>query len=306
MSIFPQAPNAVVMIRPHHFCPNEETKQDNSFQSTEPVDKQQVKSLAFEQVTTAGKVLEAEGVLVHTFEDHGKETPDSVFPNNWFSTHTGGQIAIYPMYAKNRRKERRTDIIEMLKKQYRVQVVFDYSGLEYDDIYLEGTGAMVLDHIERIAYAASSKRSDSHILERFCAHFNFEPMVFDAKNNAGVSVYHTNVLMCIGSDYVLAGFEMITNVKRRTEIIHRFENAGKRIIYLTEQQINAFCGNALELQGSSGRVLALSLTAYNALTKNQISLLEETVKLVPLDVSAIELAGGSVRCMLAGIHLSKR
>ncbi|NQZ88555.1 MAG: amidinotransferase [Colwellia sp.] len=306
MPLFPQAPNAVVMIRPHHFFPNEETKQDNSFQSREPIDKPQVKAQAFEQVTAAGKMLEAEGIVVHTFEDQGLDTPDSVFPNNWFSTHTGGQIAIYPMYAKNRRKERRTDIIEMLKKQYRVQVVFDYSGLEYDDIYLEGTGAMVLDHIERIAYAASSKRSDSHILERFCAHFNFEPMVFDAKDKAGISVYHTNVLMCIGSDFVLAGFEMMTNVERRAEIIQRFENAGKRIIHLSEQQINAFCGNALELQGSSGRILALSVTAYNALTKDQIALLEETVKLVPLDVSAIELAGGSVRCMLAGIHLSKR
>jgi len=306
MPLFLQAPNAVVMIRPHHFCPNEETKQDNSFQSRESVDKQQVKIKAFEQVTAAGRVLEAEGIVVHTFEDEGLETPDSVFPNNWFSTHTGGQIAIYPMYAKNRRKERRTDIIEMLKKQYRVQVVFDYSGLEYDDIYLEGTGAMVLDHIERIAYAASSKRSDSHILERFCAHFNFEPMVFDAQDKAGISVYHTNVLMCIGSDFVLAGFEMMTNPKRRAEIIQRFENAGKRIIYLTEKQINAFCGNALELQGASGRILALSVTAYNALTLDQRVLLEETVKLVPLNVSAIELAGGSVRCMLAGIHLSKR
>jgi hypothetical protein len=306
MPLFPQAPNAVVMIRPHHFCPNEETKQDNSFQSKESVDKELLKKQAFEQVTTAGRRLEAEGVAVHVFEDEELETPDSVFPNNWFSTHTGGQIAIYPMYAKNRRKERRTDIIEMLKKQYRVQVVFDYSGLEYDDIYLEGTGAMVLDHIERIAYTARSKRSDSHALERFCSHFNFEPMVFDAHDKSGISVYHTNVLMCIGSDFVMAGFEMITNPKRCNEIIKRFEDAGKCIIYLTEQQINAFCGNALELQGSSGRILALSVTAYNALTPEQIALLEETVKLVPLDVSAIELAGGSVRCMLAGIHLSKR
>jgi hypothetical protein len=306
MPLFPQAPNAVVMIRPHHFCPNEETKQDNSFQSRESIDKQQVKEKAFEQVTAAGRILEAEGVFVHTFEDEGFETPDSVFPNNWFSTHTGGQIAIYPMYAKNRRKERRTDIIEMLKKQYRVQVIFDYSGLEYDDIYLEGTGAMVLDHIERIAYTASSKRSDSHVLERFCSHFNFEPMVFDAQDKAGISVYHTNVLMCIGSDFVMAGFEMMTSPKRRDEIIKRFENAGKRIVYLTEQQISAFCGNALELQGTSGRILALSITAYNALTHAQVAVLEKSVKLVPLDVSAIELAGGSVRCMLAGIHLSKR
>lgn len=306
MPLFPQAPNAVVMIRPHHFCSNEQTKKDNSFQSTEPVNKEQIKALAFNQVTSAASTLAAEGVVVHIFEDEGLETPDSVFPNNWFSTHSGGQIAIYPMYAKNRRKERRTDIIAMLKQQYRVQVVFDYSGLEYDDIYLEGTGAMVLDHIERIAYAASSKRTDSHVLERFCSHFNFEPMVFDAKDKKGIRVYHTNVLMCIGSDFVMAGFEMMTNPKRRDEIIKRFENAGKNIIYLTEQQISQFCGNALELQGASGRILALSLTAYNALTPEQITLLEETVKLVPLNVSAIEMAGGSVRCMLAGVHLSKR
>ena len=306
MSSFPQAPNAVVMIRPHHFCPNEETKQDNRFQASESFDKQQVKTQAYEQVTTAGKILEAEGVVVHTFEDEGVETPDSVFPNNWFSTHTGGQIAIYPMYAQNRRKERRTDIIELLKKQYRVQDVVDYSGLEHDEIYLEGTGAMVLDHIERIAYAARSKRTDSHVLERFCSHFNFEPMVFDAKDKAGIAVYHTNVLMCIGSDFAMSGFDLMTDLKRREQIIQRFESSGKRIVNLTEQQINAFCGNALELQGASGRILALSAKAYAALTPDQISVLEKSVKLVPLNVSAIELAGGSVRCMLAGIHLSKR
>jgi hypothetical protein len=306
MPLFPQAPNAVVMIRPHHFCPNEETKQDNNFQAKAPFDRQQVKKLAYQQVTIAAKILEAEGVVVHTFEDEGDKTPDSVFPNNWFSTHTGGQIAIYPMYAKNRRAERRTDIIELLKKQYRVQDVVDYSGLEYDEIYLEGTGAMVLDHIERIAFAVRSKRADSHVLERFCSHFNFEPMVFDAQDKAGISVYHTNVLMCIGSEFVMAGFEMMTDVKRRGEIIQRFESAGKLVVYLTEHQINSFCGNALELQGTSGRILALSAKAYTALTDEQIALLQQSVKLVPLDVSAIELAGGSVRCMLAGIHLSKR
>ena len=306
MSVCPQAPNAVVMIRPHHFCPNEQTKKDNSFQAVQPYDRQLLKRQAYEQATVAAKILENEGVVVHTFEDEGLETPDSVFPNNWFSTHSGGHIAIYPMYAPNRRKERRTDIIEVLKLQYRVQDVVDYSGLEYDDIYLEGTGAMVLDHIERVAYAARSKRTDSHALERFCSHFNFEPMVFDAADSAGTAVYHTNVLMCIGKDFVMAGFDMLSDVKRRAEIIKRFKAAGKTIISLSEQQINAFCGNALELQAATGRILALSTTAYAALTAQQIIVLQQSVKLVPLDVSAIELAGGSVRCMLAGIHLSKR
>ncbi len=306
MSLFPQAPKAVVMVRPHHFHPNEETKLDNSYQVDKPFDQQAIKIKAYEQVTQVAKTLELEGIIVHLFEDNGTETPDSVFPNNWFSTHVGGHIAIYPMYAKNRRKERRTDIIELLKEQYRVQDVIDYSGLMYDEIYLEGTGAMVLDHVERVAYAAQSNRTDSHALERFCSHFNFEPMVFNAKDKAGKAVYHTNVLMCIGSQFVMAGFDMITDLKRRNEVIQRFETSGKEVINLSEQQINAFCGNALELQGGSGRILALSAKAHSALTVAQKTTLEKSVKLVPLDVSAIELAGGSVRCMLAGIHLTKR
>lgn len=306
MALFPQAPSAVVMVRPHHFSPNKETQNDNSFQSTQAFNSAAIKQLAFEQATQAAKTLESQGITVHIFEDNTSTTPDSVFPNNWFSTHTGGQIAIYPMYAKNRRKERRVDIIETLKAQYRVQDVIDYSGLEYDNLYLEGTGAMVLDHVERVAYAARSKRTDSHVLERFCSHFNFEPMLFDAENKEGIPVYHTNVLMCIGSDYVMAGFDMITNNDRKFEIINRFKRAGKQIIALSENQIEAFCGNALELQAQSTRILALSERAYKALNTEQITLLEKSVKLVPLDVSAIELAGGSVRCMLAGIHLSKR
>lgn len=306
MSLFPQAPSAVVMIRPHHFVPNEQTQGDNSFQTVSPFDKEHIKQQAFKQVTAMADELQKHGVTVHLFEDEGTKTPDSVFPNNWFSTHLGGQIAIYPMYAPNRRQERRSDIIDMLKAQYRVQDIIDYSGLEYDDIFLEGTGAMVLDHVERIAYAARSNRTDSHVLERFCTHFNIEPMVFDACDSNGTAVYHTNVLMCIGSDFVMAGFEMMTDEFRRQQIIRRFENAGKLVIHLTEQQIASFCGNAIELQGNGQRLLALSQTAFNALTQEQKTLLSQRVKLLPLDVSALELAGGSVRCMLAGVHLSRR
>lgn len=306
MSLFPQAPNAVVMIRPHHFSPNQQTAGDNRFQSGTDLTAAEVRHLAYEQVTKAAKTLQSYGVTVHMFEDKTDETPDSVFPNNWFSTHLGGKIAIYPMYAPNRRKERRSDIIDFLKAHYRVQDVIDYSGLEYDDLFLEGTGAMLLDHIERVAYCARSNRTDAHVLERFCSHFNFEPMVFDAQDKQGNAVYHTNVLMCIGSDFVLAGFEMITDTQRRSEIIRRFEMSGKNTIHLSEEQVRAFCGNALELHAGSTRLLALSSTAFSSLKPSQIEQLEQSVTLVPLEVSAIELAGGSVRCMLAGIHLSKR
>jgi hypothetical protein len=295
------------MIRPHHFYPNPQTQADNSFQANKlSATPKVIEKAAYQEISQAQSTLKNHGVKVHLFEDEGTQTPDSVFPNNWFSTHSGGHIAIYPMYAKNRRLERRSDIIERLKLDYRVQDIVDYSGLEHDDIYLEGTGAMVLDHLDRVAYAVQSNRANSLALERFCTHFNYEPMLFDACNHIGESVYHTNVLMCIASEFVLLAPEMISNTARRCEILQRFESSGRKIITLTEPQIAKFCGNAIELQGKNGRILALSKTAYNALTAEQTKLIEQSAQLVPIDVSTIELAGGSIRCMIAGIHLSAR
>ena len=259
-----------------------------------------------EQVSQAAKTLEEQGIRVHIFEDESHQTPDSVFPNNWFSTHSGGHIAIYPMYAPNRRHERRGDIIDMLKNLYRVQDVTDYSGLEQDQIYLEGTGAMVLDHIERVAYAVLSNRTNPLALERFCSHFNYEPMLFDAADEKGVAVYHTNVLMCIGTDFVMLGSDMIPDPIRRNEIIARFKESGREVLELSAHQIAQFCGNALELQSDTQRLLALSQRAFDALTSSQKSILEKSVTLLPLEVSAIEIAGGSIRCMLAGVHLAAR
>ena len=308
MSIInPQAPHSVVMIRSHHFYPNPQTKADNSFQTSQLIATPEViAKTAYQEISQAQIILTSYGIKVHLFEDEGTETPDSVFPNNWFSTHSGGHIAIYPMYAQNRRLERRSDIIEQLKINYRVQDIVDYSGLEHDNIYLEGTGAMVLDHLDRVAYAVQSNRANSLALERFCTHFNYEPMLFDARNQAGECVYHTNVLMCIASEFVLLAPEMISNSARRSEIIQRFKSSGRKVIALTESQINKFCGNAIELQGSNGRVLALSKTAYKALTTEQKKLIKQSAQLVPIDVSTIELAGGSIRCMIAGIHLAAR
>ncbi|ARD44017.1 amidinotransferase [Colwellia sp. PAMC 21821] len=295
------------MIRPHHFLPNPQTLADNSFQATELTKSaNQIAKMAYKEISQAQVTLESHGINVHMFEDESTKTPDSVFPNNWFSTHSGGHIAIYPMYAKNRRLERRSDIIEMLKQSYRVQDIVDYSGLEQDNIYLEGTGAMVLDHLDRVAYAVQSKRANSLALERFCTHFNYEPMLFDACNNAGESVYHTNVLMCIATEFVLMAPEMIKNNARREEIIQRFQASGRDVIELAESQISHFCGNAIELTTHNGRILALSTTAFNALTAEQTQLIAQSAKLVPIDVSTIELAGGSIRCMIAGIHLSPR
>ena len=300
-------PSAVVMIRPHHFFVNPQTRQDNVFQR-DPVgiSLQKLAQSAYREMTAAAAKLEAAGITVHVFEDEGTETPDSVFPNNWFSTHAGGHIAIYPMLAPMRRKERRTDVIDMLKARYRVQDVIDYSGLEPDGLFLEGTGAMVLDHIDRVAYAVRSKRTDPIALERFCTHFNYEPIVFRAEDENGVSVYHSNVLMCIASDYVLIGLDMITNPARRREIVERFENSGRQVIALSNAQIGNFAGNAIELQSDRGRILAISSRALASLTPDQVSCIEKSSSILDLEIPTIELSGGSVRCTLAGIHLAPR
>ncbi|MBO1041564.1 citrulline utilization hydrolase CtlX [Brucella pituitosa] len=302
-----QSPKSVVMIRPHHFTPNAQTAKDNAFQSVdERRSAEMVAKAAFDEVTDMAEGLADAGVTVHLFEDETHALPDSVFPNNWFSTHSGGHVAIYPMFSESRQKERRPDVIEMLKRDYRVQDVIDYSGLERDHFYLEGTGAMVLDHIGRVAYAARSNRTNEVALERFCTHFNFEPMVFDALDSSGKPIYHTNVLMCIGTDYALVGTDMITDLARRQEIVDRLQETGRTVIHLTAEQIGEFAGNAIELEGRDGRVLALSARAFAALSKAQIETIEQTAKLLPFAVPTIELAGGSVRCMLAGIHLSRR
>ena len=302
-----QAPKSVVMIRPHHFTPNPMTAKDNAFQSRdEERAAAAIATAAHNEVTRMAEGLAEAGVTVHVFEDETPTRPDSVFPNNWFSTHSGGHVAIYPMFSESRQSERRPDIIEMLKNDYRVQDVIDYSGLEKDGFYLEGTGAMVLDHIGRVAYAVRSNRTNEVALERFCTHFNFEPMVFDAVDRNGRSIYHTNVLMCIGTDFALLGTEMIPDAARRREIVDRLEESGHRVIDLSVDQIENFAGNAIELDGRDGRVLALSERAFASLTPEQIRAIEESARPLPFDVSTIELAGGSVRCMLAGIHLSRR
>lgn len=295
------------MVRPHHFTPNTETAADNSFQSAPvDVDGELLRARATAEVTAAAATLEGHGIRVHLFDDFSDETPDSVFPNNWFSTHPGGHVAVYPMFAASRRRERRTDVLELLKTNYRVQDIIDYSGLEQDSLYLEGTGALVLDHIERVAYVARSNRADPVLLERFCTNFNYEPMVFDTAGPDGLPIYHTNVLMTIGTDFALVCFDIMTNPARAQEIRERLEQTGRTVIALTAGQIERFAGNAIELSSGSGRILALSATAFSSLSQEQAAIISRSVTLVPLSVPTIELAGGSVRCMIAGIHLSPR
>jgi len=278
-----QAPSAVLLIRPRFFTPNPETALDNVFQTRAlGGDADAVAAAAYTEVSEAAAVLDARGVTVHLFDDDGPGRPDSVFPNNWISTHAGGHVALYPMHTPNRRTERRGDIVEMLKQSYRVQDVVDYSGLELDDVFLEGTGAMVLDHGARIAYVARSRRADPIALERFCTNFGYEPMAFDAVDETGTAIYHTNVMMCIATDFALVGLDLITSPTRRAQVVERLSALDREVIDLSPDQIRNFAGNAIELHGRNGRMLALSERALASLTAPQRRMIERSCEIVPL------------------------
>ena len=301
-----QAPSSVVMIRPNRFHPNPETAADNRFQSHPDLSADEIAARAQAEFDRAVAALRTARVCVHVFQDDRNDTPDSIFPNNWFSTHSGGHVALYPMYAENRRAERRWDVIEMLKRDYRVAEVTDYSGLEPDGLYLEGTGAMVIDHIGRLAFVARSHRADPILLERFCTRFGYEPIVFDAADGSGTPVYHTNVLMAVGTAVALVGLDMVPDAERRATIVDRLRETRREVIALSQAQIAEFAGNAIELETPDGLILALSARALASLDATQIATIEKTARLVPLDLPTIESAGGSARCMIAGLHLARR
>lgn len=302
-----QAPSTVVMVRPHRFSVNPQTAADNHFQRADAGDADAVAHAAFAEATRAAETLRAAGVQVLLFDDDGsQDTPDSVFPNNWISTHAGGLVVLYPMHAENRRRERRSDITAQLLRQWRVQQVLDLSPLEQDGVALEGTGVIVFDHLLRLAWMARSRRASEAALARLCAVAGYEPLAFDTADARGQPIYHTNVMLAIGTDAVLVGTSLIA-ADQRSAVRARLAGGGRAVVDLSEAQINHFAGNALELAGSQGRVWAMSSTAHAALSAEQVALLERGgARVLALDVPTIERAGGSVRCMLAGVHLASR
>lgn len=301
-----QGPNRVVLIRPHRFSPNPLTETDNRFQSRLPIPADQAAQRAYDEVTDLADRLCGLGVDVRIFEDLTADTPDSVFPNNWFSTHDDGTVVVYPMHAPNRRAERRTDVIDHLKESGTVHRIIDYSQAESDGLYLEGTGAMVLDHIHRIAYVCRSQRASARLVRRFCEEAGYRPVVFDAVDAHDVPVYHTNVLMSVGTGIAVIGSPMIRDRHQRSMVLGALRGSGREVVELTERQIQEFAGNCLEVSGADGPVLIMSTTAASALTRDQIRRISEYARLEAVDVSTIEAAGGSVRCMIAGNHLPRR
>jgi hypothetical protein len=300
-----QSAKAVVMIRPFRFYPNPETASDNAFQrEAAAADGEAISEAAQSEFDQAVELLRGAGVTVHVFEDTpSPEKPDAVFPNNWFSTHPDGRVALYPMYSPARRNERRRDVIDELGKSYRISALVDYSSYEQRGLHLEGTGSLVLDYVNRIAYVSLSKRSDRALVERFCQDFDFEPLLFESTSDDDRPIYHTNVVMCVGSEFALIGLDMIADPGQRETIRRRLETSGKKVIALDRSQIANFAGNALELRNDSQKLLVLSSRAAAALTTEQRSEIERHARLLPLALPTIEMAGGSARCMLAAIHL---
>ncbi len=303
-----QSADSVLMIRPARFYPNPETEADNAFQRAANRDADMLTTAAREEFEAAVRALRAAGVEVHVFDDSPyPEKPDAVFPNNWISTHHDGRIILFPMCSALRRGERRRDLIEELRSRYQVSEVVDYSPFENEGCYLEGTGSLVLDHVNKIAYVSLSNRSSLRMVERFAGDFDYEPVLFTSIGPDGRPIYHTNVMMCVGTDFALAGLETIEDKTARKRVRERLEMSGKEIVALSAEQIANFAGNAIELRNRRGeKLLVLSTRAAGALTAEQRERLSNYVRFIALPLSTIELGGGSARCMMAEIYLPRR
>ena len=300
-----QSTNSVLMIRPKRFYPNPETAADNAFQRRAEGDPDDLSTAGRIEFDVAVATLRSSGVCVHVFDDTSDpEKPDAVFPNNWISTHHDGRVALFSMYSPLRRHERRHDIVEELRKRYRVTEVIDYSAFEKEACYLEGTGSLVLDHVNRIAYVSLSNRSSPKLVRRFAQDFGYEPVAFTSIGIDGKPIYHTNVMMCVGTNFALVGINMIPNETERTKLQASLEASGKEIVELTRDQVANFAGNAVEMDNGQGeKLLVLSARAVPTFNERQRTMLRGHVRLVPLRLPTIELAGGSARCMIAEIHL---
>lgn len=308
-----QATNTILMVRPASFRLNEQTAVNNYYQTTDAqLQNKDVNKLAQEEFDTMVEKLKAAGVQVVTFHDDGsKDTPDSVFPNNWISFHENGDIALYPMFAENRRRERREEVVKQLEETgFKIENIVDYTEAEDENLFLEGTGSLVLDRINRKAYCALSPRADEELLIEFCEDFEYTPVIFTAYQtveNNRLPIYHTNVMMCIANHFAIICLDCIDDKKERKNVVEHLKEDGKEIITITEEQVNHFAGNMLEVQDTNGNsITVMSQSAYDSLTPQQRASIEKHSKIVSSSLTTIEtLGGGSARCMMAEVFLPK-
>jgi len=314
MTVNKQSTNTIMMIRPFAFNYNVQTAANNHYQKVvEPNNSSdQINLKAQSEFDNLVLKLRSIGVNVIVFQDDNKfDTPDSLFPNNWVSFHSNGDLALYPMYAENRRQERREDVMEFVEKNnHLINNVIDYSSGEEAGLFLEGTGSVVLDRVNRKAYCAVSERSNEDLLIEFCEDFEYTPVIFNAYQSIKDKrelIYHTNVMMCVADDFAVICLDCIDDKKEKKNVISHLLTDGKEIIEISENQVNSFAGNMLQLlDRNNNPLLVMSESAYNVLTNQQKNTINKYAKIVFSSLSTIETyGGGSARCMMAEVFLPK-
>ncbi|WP_314297280.1 citrulline utilization hydrolase CtlX [Capnocytophaga gingivalis] len=304
-----QITDTVLMIRPVRFRTNEETIVNNYFQKGINITQEEINRKAQQEFDMLVQKLREVGVHVIQVEDiYEQDTPDSIFPNNWISFHNNGDVAIYPMFAENRRRERREDILDIVEEAgFEIENVFDYTEAENEGIFLEGTGAMVLDRIHRKAYCALSPRASEELFIEFCEDFEYTPVIFRAfqKTDGELKpIYHTNVMMALGTTFAIVCLDTIEDKNERKNVLNHLKEDKKEIITISREQVDYYAGNMLEVKGKEHSYLVMSQTAYQSLTPQQIEAIERHTQILYSDLSTIEICGGgSARCMLAEVFL---
>lgn len=299
-----QAPNKILMRKPVNFSFNEETAGSNSFQNLTNSDN--ISEKVMQEWEEAKNEIESHGISVYSdFPDNEDFTPDEIFPNNWFSIQPGGELVIYPMEAKNRRLEKNHHILSWLKESFPINKTIDLSQFEEVNKFLEGTGSIVFDHDNCVAYCCESIRSNINLFEQLCRDLGYRSVSFLSVDLQGSPIYHTNVVMSVGSDYVVICLDSIENTMERSMIKFTVEESNKTLIDISYNQMNSFCGNIIELSNEQRELFTvMSKTSYESFTYDQISRIESHSKIITCDVSTIEkIGGGGIRCMIAGIHL---
>ena len=308
-----QTTNTILMIRPVAFRMNEQTAVNNYYQKVlDDLLPATVNAKAQAEFDAYVEKLRAVGIQVIVVDDTlNPDTPDSVFPNNWVSFHETGDVVLYPMFAENRRLERREDILDIIEDNgFVINEIMDYTEAEQDGYYLEGTGSIVLDRANQIAYCALSPRADEELFIEFCEDFEYDPVIFEAfqtVNGERKHIYHTNVIMCVAETFAVICADCIDDKAERKMVLSKLKESGKEVIVISEEQVNNFAGNMLQVRGANDeRFLIMSNAAYESLTPSQIDKIEKHCKIVHASLDIIEACGGgSARCMMAEVFLPK-
>ena len=304
-----QITDTILMVRPVAFRMNEQTAVNNYFQKDLTADN--VNERAQKEFDEFVIKLKNVGVNVIVVNDKLEDdTPDSIFPNNWVSFHENGDIGLYPMFAENRRKERRLEYFAKLEEEgFKIKNIVDYTEAEEHDVFLEGTGSLLLDRKKRKAYCALSARADEDLLIEFCEDFEFTPVIFNANQSVDgkrKAIYHTNVMMCLAENFAVICLDTIDDKKERKNVLKHLKEDGKEVIAISEAQMHEFAGNMLQVQGTDDKFLVMSARAHKSLNQEQIEKIEKHCKILSSDLQVIETCGGgSARCMMAEVFLPK-